>query len=171
MTQSTPNDGPVSSPGSGRVPPADPLDARATTPGTPSSDPAAPNAPKEPGKKRLTFKKGPLRDVIVGLVVGGGEVAHEFLARTPAEQIEGVWIIPETDPKQTDAGDFADPLVNIVNRYTGGTMVDANVWDLANLAVAGVVYVGRNLLKTIKLRRAYRKRFGADVPESTDESE
>jgi hypothetical protein len=156
-TESAPPAGPGSVSGSG---PADPLDDRESGPTRSVSD-----GPTEP----LKLDKRPLADVLKGAVLGGGEVAHKFLARTAVEVEEGLWLVDG----EREAASIAKPAASLLERRVGGAgaVVSPDVNDLLALLAALGGYLVRNAVRTVQLRRAFRRvptGFITD-PDNTDQ--
>jgi hypothetical protein len=128
----------------------DPLDDRPATDTRSGSD-----HPPKP----LVLSSGPLRDVARGLVMGLGEVAHHFLARSDDEQDAGLWKFEDQD----DAGEIADPATSIVERHLGTARVPADLADAVAMIVAAGGYALRNGLEALKLRRNQRAMIRAGM--------
>lgn len=126
-------------------PPSDPLDETGTT--RSASEP--PPADAEP----LKLGRNELRDTARGLVLAAALGLHHVLARYPAEQEAGLWVMAD----EHEAAGIADPLASIARRYSGGALVDATTSDLIRAGIAAAGYVAKNGVQAVRIRLALRR--------------
>lgn len=94
----------------------------------------------------------------------GSMVLHTSLARTPAEQQEGVWLMED----ESEASGIADPLANIANRYASGALVGPDTNDLIAAGIAVGAYIVRNAAKTVRIRWSLRRSRYVEYDDTND---
>lgn len=113
------------------------------------------NQPRDPGPdaEPLKLPKGTTQETARGLVLAAGVQAHRLFARYPEEQEGGLWLV--RDEKQ--AAGIADPVVRMVQRRAGDTLVNPDANDALQVVIAAAGYLLGNLVPAVMIRWQYRR--------------